>query len=189
MQDIKIILENGEQKDVSCIFYMYNSKYYIIYTEKELDQNGYVVLHLSQVGKEIKQSPTGPVDTGYMIGVEISDPNEWSIVQKSITEIVDDKKNNTTSKDIQYLSADMLKNLKILSKKTFRLMRSVVEGAFKVAIETKAPDVTNNNAVGDDVILDYRSKFYDEQLKNEELQKQIDELNKKLENIKKALED
>lgn len=186
MENVKVILEDGIETDVSCIFYMYNSKYYIIYTEKKLDENGYVILHLSQIGKEIQNSPTGPVETGYMIGVEVSDPTEWSNVQKSITKIVDDKKNNTKSNDIQYLSSDMLKNLKILSKKTFKLMKSIVESAFKVVIS--APSNLNTESSDNEVILDYRTRFFDEQLKNEELQKQIDELTKKIENVKKAIE-
>ena len=39
----------------------------------------------------------------------------------------------------------------------------------------------------DEVILDYRSKFFEELEKNKELQSKIDELNKKIENIKEIL--
>lgn len=217
MENVKIILENGIEKNVNGIFYLYNSKYYFIYTEKEVDQNGYVVLHLVQVGKEIKNTQTGPVETGYMIGVEISDQDEWGKVQQSITKIVEDKKNNTQSTDIQYLPISMLNNLKIISKKTFRLMKNIIEDAFKVSIDesvdteklhdSEIPDTVASEPAtvqseekvdqpqyqssykeDDDVIIDYRSRFFEEQEKNENLQKQIDELNQKLESIRKILE-
>lgn len=136
MDRVSIILENNVQKEVYSIFYLYNSKYYLIYTESQLDENGYVILHLVQVGKEIRNTPTGPVDTGNMLGVEISDPNEWKLVQESITKIVSNKKNKTDSPDIKYLSVSMLNNLKIVSKKTFRLMQSIVEEVFGISLAT-----------------------------------------------------
>ena len=83
---------------------------------KELDEKGYVQLYVVQVCKEIQNTPTGPLDTGYMLGMEISNPDEWANVQKSITKIVEDKKNNTQSSEIQYLPINMLVNLKIISK-------------------------------------------------------------------------
>ena len=70
MENIKVTI-NGIQKEVYGLFYIYNSKYYFIYTEKELDENGYVILYMTQVGKETASTPNGSVDTGYMIGVEI----------------------------------------------------------------------------------------------------------------------
>lgn len=242
MDKVKIILEDGSEKEVDGIFYLYNSKYYFIYTEKELDENSYVILHLVQVGKEIKNTPDGPLDTGYMVGIEISAEEEWKKVQESITKIVEDKKNGTQSPDIQYLPMDMLSTLKIISKKTFRLMRSIVEDNFKLKLSAETnptaettleinnlsnsvtpvgvnsifqqPTVDNSvdttqvqsnesnmlsnlnatplNQVDatqqNDVIIDYRAKFFEEQEKNVLLQSKIDELNQKLENIKKVIE-
>ena len=221
MDKVKIILENGVEKEVDGIFYLYNTKYYFMYTEKEIDENGYVVLHLVQVGKEMKNTQQGPVDTGYMIGVEITDQNEWGAVQQSITKIVEDKKNNTQSEGIQYLPINMLSTLKIMSKKTFRLMRSVIEGNFGVDlgnITLQAPALTDNtqsvntvttqevqtqttnaqpsnsyanvNMGRDDseVIVDYRSRFFEEQEKNIALEAQLNELLGKIENIKKIIE-
>ena len=57
MEKVKIILENGVEAEVYGIFYLFNSKYYLMYTQKEVDQNGYVIIHLVQVGKEIKNTP------------------------------------------------------------------------------------------------------------------------------------
>ena len=53
MENIKIFID-GIQKDVYGLFYVFDSKYYFIYTEKEVDENGYVILYMSQVGKETK---------------------------------------------------------------------------------------------------------------------------------------
>ena len=126
MEKLNIILSDGVEKEVDCIFYLYNSKYYFIYTLKEIDENGYVILYLSQIGKEIKNTPNGPLETGYMVGVEINDDDEWKNVQKSISKIVEDSKNGTISPEIQYLPLNMITKLKIVSKKIFRVMKDIV---------------------------------------------------------------
>ena len=245
-----ILLENGQQKEVDGILYIYNSKYYFIYTEKEIDENGYVILSLVQVGKEVKNTPEGNIDTGNMIGLEIADLEEWKQVQTSITKMVDDKKMGTVSSEIQYLPIGMLSNLKIVSKKTFRLMKSIIKDVFKlniedavnatselpsiqtntigevqnvvvdqpISIEPVAPTVVeeqsmpidqtlnmvssanesgtlqqssiNDTQILDDnnVIIDYRAKFFEEQEKNKQLQSIIDDLNEKINNIKNIIE-
>ena len=71
MENLKITLENGTQIDVLGVFYVINSKYYFIYTEKEIDENNYVKLYVVQECKEIQNTPTGPIDTGNMLGMEI----------------------------------------------------------------------------------------------------------------------
>ena len=242
MENIKIFID-GIQKDVYGLFYVFDSKYYFIYTEKELDENGYVILYMSQVGKETKNTETGPVDTGYMVGVEVTNLEEQQKVQTSISYIVEDKKNNTKNSQIQYLPMSMLMNLKIISKKRFRLLKSIIVDNFKVPFEDVAtPQIQNNNLVNGavpvesitsnpaelvvpneptvnigpqplqnlnsdvtqpqenvsidnsipsnegNVITDYRSKYFEEEEKNKELQAQIDELTQKLNEIKKVIE-
>ena len=200
MDKLNVLLENGKQKEVDCIFYLYNQKYYLIYTEKELDENDYVKMNVVQVGKEVNQTPNGPVDTGFLIGVDINSPEESQNVQNFITKIVEDKKNGTQSPEIKYMPITMLNNLKISSKKTFRLLRDLVEKYFGLVFEDDFSktvnksefEETNENATftsnENDVIVDYRSKFFEEEGKNQELQKQIDELKAKLESIKGIIE-
>lgn len=223
MEKVNIILENGVEAEVYSIFYVYDSKYYLIYTQKEIDENGYVVLHLVQVGKEIKNTVEGPIDTGYMVGVQIGDPEEWKKVQESITKIVEDKKNGTQNPEIQYLPTNMLTTLKIMGKQTFRLLKNIVEDCFNIQINeqqnneiisneepisninsidvqvnnqqvepTLYQDNTNigtsNYELENDVIIDYRARFFEEQEKNEQLQQQINELTQKLNNIRQIIE-
>lgn len=260
MEKVKIILESGVEKEVDSIFYLYNSKYYFIYTEKEIDDNGYVLFNLVEVGKEIKNTENGPLDTGYMVGMEVTDN---LVMQNSITKIVNDQKQGTQDPEIIYMPMTMLSTLKIISKKTFRLMKNVVEDNFKITLlenvddannmisvensqntsdnsnlpgtlnlEEKAPSINldqvsplnmteetiesdvlsvneNNsqsevsdseitlmnesNASDDvssqnDVIIDYRASFFEEQEKNKNLQLKIDELTAKMEEIKKIIE-
>lgn len=235
MENVKILID-GIQKEVYGLFYIFNSKYYFIYTEKELDEKDYVLLYMTQVAKETKKTETGVVDTGFMVGMEITDSDEQKNVQASISYIVEDKKNNTINPQIQYLPMSMLSNLKIVSKKRFRLLKSVMVNNFKMnfddassgmvsdkvedqillspievnvdlsetqeptplaqlnnePIETKVDvpveqkptqSISDNN-----IIIDYRTKFFEEEEKNKELQAQIDELTKKIEEIKKVLE-
>ena len=215
----------------------FNSKYYFIYTTGEITDNDYVKLYIVQVCKEIKNTPTGPIDTGYMLGLEISDTEEWKKVQESITKIVEDKKNGTQDASLQYLPMNMLVNLKIVSKNKFKLMKHIIENDFKVilgsqtinngedfnnslengtmvetdtanyVVENNVKVETNfsndkeesailsnqyfqdtenvdNHENTDEVIIDYRSRFFEEQQKNQELQEQIRILNEKLSNIK-----
>lgn len=236
MENVKIYID-GTQKDVYGLFYIFNSKYYFIYTEKELDENDYVLLYMTQVAKETKKTETGVVDTGFMVGMEIADPEEQKKVQTSVSYIVEDKKNNTINPQIQYLPMSMLSNLKIISKKRFRLLKSVMVNNFKINFEDNVlPLVDNDNVVkplvapiennvtltqtqesmplsqlnnettenkdikiseidktltpttDNNVIIDYRTKYFEEEEKNKELQTQIEELTKKLEEIKKVLE-
>lgn len=225
MENTKLFLDNGTQTNVNGIFYVFNSKYYFIYTMSELDENDYVKLYVVQVCKEIQNTPTGPIDTGYMLGMEINNPEEWSRVQESITKIVEDKKNNTTNSDIQYLPISMLTNLKIIGKNKFKLMKRIVQDNFKVEIQSSpnlnassdslAPNqplepisntIMNDSAIplenlttiptssvtpiptnDNDVIIDYRSRFFEEQEKNQELEEQLKNLNQKLEQIKNII--
>lgn len=190
MDLITITLEDGTEKQVHGIFYLYNSKYYFIYTENEIDEKGYVVLHLTQVGKEIVNTPDGKrIDTGKMIGMELTDANEWKSVQASITKIVEDKKNNTQSPEIKYFDINMINGIKILSKKTFRFLRTLIEGCFNLNIEDNQNlnQDSNQNIQDQTQIIDYRTSFFQEQTKNQELQMVIDQLNNKIEQIKQII--
>ncbi len=188
MEKLNIILENGIDQEVNCLFYLYNQKYYFIYTTKEIDENGYVVLYLTQVGKEVKNTSAGPQETGFMIGVEITDPEEWKNVQTSISKIVETAKTKMADPDIQILPLSMLQKLKILGKKKFRLLKDIVRDDLNVEFEGEAiaaTPVVNNNE--ETVVIDYRAKFFEEQGKNEELTKQVEALNNKLVEIQKII--
>lgn len=213
MDEIKIISKEGVETNVNGLLYVYNSKYYFIYTNKELDENGYVKLYVVQVCKEIQNTPNGHVDTGNMIGMEISNAEEWVNVQSSITKIVDDKKNQTQSPEIQYLPLNVLVNLKILSSNKFKLMKQIVEENFGIKL-AQAASLENNTTPGtiqplaeinqnvgvqpletnsqlnesSDVIIDYRTRFFEEQEKNKELEEKLKQLEEKIENIKKVIE-
>ena len=190
MEKLNIILENGIDTDVNCMFYLYNSKYYFIYTTKEIDENGYVVLYLTQIGKEVKNTPQGSMETGYMIGVEITDPEEWKLVQTSISKIVESAKSKIADPEIQILPLSMLTKLKILGKKKFRLLKEIVKSDLNVEFdnEPKEEGMQLQQEVQPEaeqsVVIDYRAKFFEEQDKNEELEKEIENLNSKLDAIK-----
>lgn len=255
MENAKVLIDNIK-KDVYGLFYIYDSKYYFIYTEKEVDENDYVVLYMTQVGKETINTQNGPIDTGYMIGVEITNPEDQQKAQTSISYIVEDKKNNTVNPQIQYLPMNMLNNLKIVSKKRFRLLKSIMINNFKLEFETEVNTVSdiasqigdvipssiesvvpqpiipiadqtvdtstdsqlrplteinndtavtevdqpskedsiNNNISGNteigdsNVIVDYRTKYFEQEEKNKELEAQIEILTQKLNEIKKVIE-
>ena len=144
MENVKIISDNGTEINVFGLFYVFNLKYYFIYTTGEIVENDYVKLYVVQVCKEIKNTPNGPLDTGYMLGMEISNTEEWAKVQDSITKIVEDKKNGTQNPEIQYLPMTMLNNLKIVSNNKFKLMRNIVENNFKVELIPNTQEIVQN---------------------------------------------
>lgn len=264
MDSIKVLID-GVEKEVFGVFYIYESKYYFIYTEKEIDENGYVVLYMTQVGKETQATPTGTVETGFMVGMEITDPEDQKKVQTSISYIVEDKKNGTINPQIQYLPMSMLTKLKIISKKRFRLLKSLMTDNFGLTFENSevqndansgelnlnpvaeptpqgleplnpvnsvdneqnssepvlntanlnsnvtepvvVADIFNNpasdqtiekvletsveqatNNLDNNVIIDYRAKYFEEEEKNKELLAQIEELTQKINDIKSILE-
>lgn len=195
MEKLSIILEDGVEKEVNCLFYLYNSKYYFVYTTKEIDENGYVVLYLSQIGKEVKNTERGPVETGFMIGAEITDSEEWKNVQTSISKIVETAKTKVADPDIQILPLSMLQKMKIVGKKKFRLLKDIVKNdlnvEFEEAVTTPNPAVVENSPATNSneatVVIDYRAEFFEEQRKNEELTKQLESLNNKLVEIQKII--
>ncbi|MBE5820750.1 MAG: hypothetical protein E7310_08115 [Clostridiales bacterium] len=202
MENVKIISDSGIEVNVNGIFYIYNSKYFLIYTTGEIDENEYVKLYVAQICKEVQNTQNGPIDTGYMIGLEIANPEEWKKVQESITKIVESKKSGLQSSDIQYLPMDMLVNLKIVSKNKFKLMKHIIENDFKLILTTNivgnsgenVKSENNNNLTNQsntenlgEVIIDYRARFFEEQEKNQILEEQIKNLNEKLENIKNII--
>lgn len=192
MENTIITTIEGESKTVNGIFYIYNSKYYFIYTLGELDGSDYIKLYSVQVGKEVINATNGPMETGNMVGVETSNPDEWKKVQESITQIVEDKKNNTKSANIQYLPISMLTKLKIVSENKFKLLKKLVEDNFGLKLEMSEStfpvqeNVLTNQEIDieQDVVIDYRSKFFEEQDKNKILEDKIKELEEKISNIK-----
>ena len=214
MDNIKITLENGVQTDVKGIFYIFNSKYYFIYTQGEKVDQDYIHLYVVQVCKEVVNTTEGPRDTGYMLGIETTNHEEWALVQTSITKIIESKKNNTTSPEIQYLPFTMLTNLKIVSKNKFKLMQHLLKEVFSVEFEStpvennistdSVPVVIPSGSVPvqpipvnklqtsvdnaeSDIIIDYRAKFFEEQDKNKELEQKIKDLEQKINSIKQIL--
>lgn len=242
MENIKIFVD-GIEKDVFGLFYIYDSKYYFIYTEKEVDENNYVILYMTSVGKETINTENGIIETGAMIGVEITNIEEQQKAQTSISYIVEDKKNNTINPKIQYLPINMITQMKVVSKKRFRLLKSIMEENFKLnfnVVSTTLEDINNSQiqtliqepivvvpeiqepiavvpeiqepitinefqlpemtqpeivtpiseevSNNNNVIIDYRSKYFEETEKNKELETQIEILNQKLNEIKRVID-
>lgn len=188
MEKLNVILENGIDTEVNSLFYLYNSKYYFIYTIKEIDENGYVILYLSQIGKEVSNTPNGPVETGYMIGAEITDPEEWKQAQVSISKIVETAKTKVADPSIQVLPLSMLSKLKITGKKKFRLLKDIVKKDLDVEFGESLEEPTHEVvSAQENIVVDYRSKLFEEQQKNEELTKQVEQLTNKINEIQKII--
>ena len=167
MNDIEIIDEYGNKIKVSGIYYISNNNnYYFIYTKGEKENDIYIKFYVVKILQEIVNGLSGPVPTGYLIGLKINDDSEYDIVKKDISSIIADKENNTES--VRYLELSMLNNLKIKDNRSFKLGIDIYNKIFNKNDTTQNFD---NN--------------YEELLKeNTLLKQQVEELNKKIELIK-----
>jgi len=175
MNDAEITIE-GIKKNVQGIYYISNNNYYFLYTEGKVDENGYVVLNIVKVLQEVVNTPTGQSPTGNLIGLSISDENEWKNTQKDISDIIADKQNHK-NEAVRYLDINLLKNLIIKNNKIFRLKEDMYNKTFKRG------DKNNNNSL----ILDYKNRYYEESEKNSKLEEEIETLKNKLNQIKNII--
>lgn len=175
MDSVEILIDN-DKKNVEGIYYISDNNYYFMYTENNRDKNGYVILNIVKVLQEVINTPSGPSPTGNLVGITISDDNEWKSVQKDVSNIIADKQNHKTQA-VRYLEMKLLKNIIIKSTRVFRLKEDIYKNTFK-------KDTTDKN---DSLILDYKNKYYEESEKNKKLEDEIEKLNNKLNQIKNII--
>ena len=126
MNELMILNEDNREVKSYAIYYTINDRFYIIYTEKEKDENGYIVLHIAKVLKEVNNTEEGIVPTGRYIGLEISDQNEWDTAKANIGEIVANKQSGSPA-SVSYLPVSEINGISIKSSKTFKLREDIVD--------------------------------------------------------------
>ena len=136
MNELMIFNEDNQEVKSYAIYYTLNDRFYTIYTTKEKDENGYVILHIAKVLKEVNNTPEGIVPTGKYIGLEISDQSEWDNAKVNIGEIVSNKQNNTPT-SVSYLPVSEINGISIKSSKTFKLREDVVDS---IIVESQTND-------------------------------------------------
>ena len=136
MNELMIFNEDNQEEKSYAIYYTINDRFYTIYTTKEKDENGYVILHIAKVLKEVNNTPEGIVPTGKYIGLEISDQSEWDNAKVNIGEIVSNKQNNTPT-SVSYLPVSEINGISIKSSKTFKLREDVVDS---IIVESQPND-------------------------------------------------
>lgn len=175
MDNIEVTIENTV-KTVKGIYYISNNNYYFLYTENKRDDNGYIVLNIVKVLQEVVNTPTGQAPTGNLVGLTIADEQEWKNVQKDISNIIDDKQNKKREA-VRYLDINLLQKLIIKSNRVFRLKEEIYNKTF-----TQNIDNSENN-----LILDFKNRYYEETEKNRQLEEQIKSLTEKLNQIKNII--
>lgn len=175
MDNVEVTIEN-ELKKVQGIYYISNNNYYFLYTENKRDDNGYILINIVKVLQEVVNTPTGQAPTGNLVGLTISDEQEWKNVQKDIGNIIDDKQNKKMEA-VRYLDIKLLQKLIVKSNRLFRLKEEIYNKTFNN--DSKVPD---NN-----LILDFKNRYYEETEKNRQLEEQIKNLTEKLNQIKNII--
>ena len=175
MDNIEITIEDVE-KNVKGIYYISNNNYYFLYTESKTDDNGYMILNIVKVLQEVVNTPTGQAPTGNLVGITISDEEEWKNVQKDISNIIDDKQNKKMEA-VRYLDINLLQKLIVKSNRIFRLKEELYNKMFN-----KNSDKPDKN-----LILDFKNRYYEEEEKNRQLEEQVKQLKEKLNQIKNII--
>jgi len=181
MEELKIFSENGSLIDVNCIYYYSNSNYYFIYTTKEIDENGYVVLYIVKIVREAVQNPS---DSG-LVGIKVTDEEEWKNVQADVSKILEDKKNKTNTA-VHYLDSKNLVNLKIRDSRIFRLRPDIMKDSFEIDLELFDKEEIDN--LDNQGFMDYKTKYLEQLNKVKELEIEISDYKQKISNIKNILE-
>lgn len=182
MEELKIFSVDGNQIDVNCIYYFSNNNYYLIYTTKEMDENGYVVLNVTKIAREVINTDDGVKATDNLIGLEIIDDSEWKAVQTDISNIIKDKKDNTNT--VRYLPSSSLVNLKIKGFRVFRLRPDILKESFGIVLENQKKEMTNENQE----FMDYKTKYLDSIDRIRSLEEELNDYKQKISKIKKVLE-
>ena len=175
MDNVEVTIENIA-KNVQGIYYISNNNYYFLFTEKKRDENGYIILNIVKVLQEVVNTPTGQAPTGNLVGLSITDEQEWKNVQKDIGNIIDDKQNKKREA-VRYLDINLLQKLIIKNTRVFRLKEEMYNKTFEQSEES----VDNN------LILDFKNKFYEEAEKNRRLEEEVKNLTEKLNQIKNII--
>lgn len=175
MDNVEVTIENVV-KNVLGIYYISNNNYYLLYTENKRDENGYIILNIVKVLQEAVNTPTGQAPTGNLIGLSITDETEWKNVQKDISNIIDDRQNKKREA-VRYLDINLLQRLIVKSTRIFRLKEDMYNKTFNQKTE-----VQDNN-----LILDFKNRYYEETEKNRQLEEQIKNLTEKLNQIKNII--
>ncbi len=175
MDNTEVTIENT-LKNVQGIYYISNNNYYFLYTEGKRDDNGYIIINIVKVLQEVVNTPTGQTPTGNLVGLTISEEQEWKNVQKDISNILDDKQNKKREA-VRYLDINLLQRLIIKSNRIFRLKEEMYNKTFNQS--TELPD---NN-----LILDFKNRYYEETEKNRQLEEQVKSLTEKLNQIKNII--
>ena len=175
MDNIEVTIEN-EVRKIKGIYYISNNNYYFLYTENKRDDNGYIILNIVKVLQEVVNTSTGQAPTGNLVGLTITDETEWKNVQKDISNIIDDKQNRKREA-VRYLDINLLQRLIIKSSRIFRLKEEMYNKTFNIQIDSE-----QNN-----LILDFKTKYYEETEKNRRLEEEIKNLNEKINQIKNII--
>ena len=176
MDNVEVTIDN-EQKSVKGIYYISNNNYYFLYTENQRDENGYIILNIVKVLQEVVNTPTGQSPTGNLVGLTISDEEEWKNVQKDIGNIIDDKQNKKLEA-VRYLDVNLLQKLIIKSTRIFRLKEEMYNKIF---------NPQDNKTETGNLILDFKNRYYEETEKNKKLEEEIKNLQEKLNQIKNII--
>lgn len=141
MNELMILDENNREVKSYAIYYTINDRFYVIYTNKEKDENSYVILHIAKVLKEVNNTPEGIVPTGKYIGLEISDQSEWDNAKTNIGEIVSNKQNGSPA-SVNYLPVSEINGISIKSSKTFKLREDIVDSIIEEGNDGEALEIT-----------------------------------------------
>ena len=138
MKELLITNNDNTTSKTYAVYYTSKERYYVIYTEKKKDENGYVILNIAKVLKEVNSTPDGGVvPTGRFIGLEITEQNEWDNAKADIGMIVANLQDADSPVTVNYLPVENINGICIKSSKSFVLREDVFKAIINDEEETE----------------------------------------------------
>ena len=109
MKEMLITLDDNSQLKCYAVYYSSQGRYYVIYTDKSIDDKGYVIIHLAKVLKVVNRNEENVViPTGAYVGMEVTDQLEWNTVKNDIQTVIANLQGDDSA-TVQYLPLDEIK--------------------------------------------------------------------------------
>ncbi|MEG0026385.1 MAG: hypothetical protein RR847_04340 [Bacilli bacterium] len=167
------VLFNNRDTEISIIrFFKKNNQVYLVYSLSEKDENEYIKLYVSKIFNQ----------AGQLVGNGITEENEWNDVKKDIQDIIRANRENLQPNIID-IDVAILKNVKIIDKRAFKLLEQSINLLVKKTVIRKDTDnyeelylkEQQNNMILINKINDFKDSFG-------ELSSKLDDVIKFIEN-------
>ena len=155
------VIYNNQSLEVNVIrFFKKENQVYLVYSLLEKDENEYIKLYVTKIYNQ----------SGQLIGVGITEDQEWNLVKSEIQDIIRANRENLQP-NITDLDSSILNNLRINDRRAFKLLEQSIN-----LLEKKNVVKNDNDS--------YEQLYLKEQQTNIALMNKVNAINKKFEELR-----